>query len=89
MGNPRVADLNLKRRPIIWDAHYFHTETRRPHRSHTPQAHPERLLRHQGVRRREADILQFSDRVRFSEFTGDANIANTDREGCANGRRAA
>jgi GH25 family lysozyme M1 (1,4-beta-N-acetylmuramidase) len=90
MGNPRVEDLNLRRRPIIWDAHYFHS-------ADAPAASFEQYRRRipndyfeepafGGAR---ADIVQFSDRVRFSEYVGDADLADTDLAGLREWARAA
>ena len=81
LGNPRVADLGLKRRPIIWDAHYFFQANApagsvREHRERIPNDYWDGKA-FGGV---GADILQFSDRVRFSEYVGDADLADADLE---------
>ena len=79
LGNPRVEALGLKLRPIIWDAHYFHSGDAPPasfgeYRSRIPSDYWDG----NAFGGMKADILQFSDKVRFSEYVGDADLADTD-----------
>jgi len=82
LNNRAIADLNLKRRPIIFDAHYFHS-TGASAASFAQYANriPNGYWGNPAFGHAEADIVQFSDRVRFSEFVGDADLANTDLDG--------
>ena len=88
MGNPRVADLNLKRRPIIWDANYFNNTTVES-AAQARRGIPNDYWDTKAFGGAEADVLQFSDKVRFSEYVGDADLANTDRAGLREWTRAA
>jgi len=90
LGNPRIADLGLKRRPIIWDAHYFHS-TNAPASSFADKLEnvPDHYFETQAFGGLDADMLQFSDRVRFSAYTGDANVTNVDLAGLREWTKAA
>lgn len=89
-GNRAIRDLGLKRRPIIWDAHYFHS-TNAPPSSFADKLEnvPHDYFEHPALGGMEADILQFSDRVRFSEFTGDADVTPATLEDLRSWTRAA
>ena len=80
MGNPKIADLGLKRRPIIWDANYFNNTTVES-ASQARRGIPTHSWDTKAFGGVGADILQFSDKVRFSEYVGDADLANTDKAG--------
>jgi hypothetical protein len=78
MGNPRVSDLGLKNKPIIWDAHYFTQAVNWG--SVLYQSVPGDYWSTPAFGGETADILQFASTVQTKQFVGDGNACSASYE---------
>jgi GH25 family lysozyme M1 (1,4-beta-N-acetylmuramidase) len=75
MGNPPISKLNLKKIPIIWDAHYFTEKV--DWGSNLYKSVPESYWDNPAFGERKADILQFASTGRLRQFPKGVDVNAT------------